>query len=341
MTIKKGTGNIRAVANATGVSVATVSRVMNGAQNVSEKTREKVLLAARNLSYIPNPAARALSTNRSYTIAAIVPTFEHSIFARFLTTLEETLKARNYSIVVAVSQWDLEEELRLTENLIGLGAEGFVYSGIERHPDLLGTLERRNLPCVFTSCWAPQLSVPTIGYDNTVLARDAVEYLYGMGHRSIAILHGPAEKNDRTQARLAGAKSAKAPNLLIEYVETELSAHGGAKAVKGIFKRSETNPTAVLAFSDVLALGAMFELGRLGIDIPRDVSVMGFDNFEWSATANPPLTTIDLPTRAMARRSANAMIDHIENGVAIEPVNMEGKIVERATVAPPPHKIGD
>ncbi len=323
------------MANATGVSVATVSRVMNGSEKVSAKTREKVLTVARKLSYIPNPAARALSTNRSYTIAAIVPTFEHSIFARFLTTLEETLKARNYSIVVAVSQWDQDEELRLTESLLGLGAEGFIFSGIERHPDLLPTLSRRNVPCVFTSCWAPELEIPTIGYDNTALSSDAVHYLCNEGHKNIAVIHGPSEKNDRTQARIDGALTMQNSECAIRFLETELSANGGAQAICRLADSEAPLPTAILAFSDVLALGAMFELGRRGIRIPEDISLMGFDNFEWSATANPALTTINLPTRRMARASGEAMMDFLENGTAIEPVKMQGEILKRETVGPP------
>lgn len=332
-------GTIRDLAQATGLSVATVSRVMNGAQNVSEKARTQVLEASSRLNYIPNPAARALTTRRSKTIAAIVPTLEHSIFARFLTAVEQSLSLSGYSLVVATSGGDPAEELRITRKLLGLGAEGFIYSGVERHPDLLNELELRNIPCVFTSCWNERAPAATIGYDNFRLARDAVSFLVDAGHEKIAVIHGPKTNNDRTKARIQGVRSFTGSRAEIAFLETELSVGGGAQAATEVLAQHQ-GTTAVLCFSDVLALGALFHLTGTGLSVPDDISLMGFDNLEWAETSNPPLTTIDLPTIEMGKISSRALVDKLDSRTEIEPMLLEGRIVVRESVRTLPPALG-
>ena len=146
MTQKVGT--IRDVAQATGLSIATISRVMNGAKNVSEATRAKVLEASARLNYVPNAAARALSTNRSRTIAAILPSVDHSIYAKFTSSLEKTMASRGYSLVIAVSGGDPEVELTAARKLLGMGAEGVILSGLDHAPELIELLQQRGIPHV-------------------------------------------------------------------------------------------------------------------------------------------------------------------------------------------------
>ena len=305
---------------------------MNGAENVSRSTRDRVIEASRRLNYIPNPAARALTTKRSRTIAAVVPTLEHSIFARFITAIEETLGARGYSLVVAVSREDPNEELRATNKLLGLGAEAFIYSGITHNPELLDQLDIRNIPCVFTSYWNAESPIATIGYDNASLATQAVRFLYDRGHRQISILHGNPSNNDRTAARVEGAKASQCAGLKLCFVETEISVEGGAFGTDCILA-SHPNTTAILCFSDIIALGALFELSRNNKRVPDDMSLMGFDNLDWAATSVPPLTTIDLPTYRMGRAASLALIEYLETGEPVLPVRLDGTIISRHSVA--------
>lgn len=325
-------GRIRDVARETGLSIATISRVMNGAPNVSEATRAHVLEVCRKLDYVPNPAARALSTSKSMTIAAIIPTIEHSIFAKYIAAVERTLAKSGYSLVLAVSNADDDSELKAARKLLGMGAQAFILSGASHSPELAELFIRRGVPFVFTSIWDADSEVPTIGYDNAALASRAVTYLSAKGHRDIGILHGPHDESDRTRARQLGAMHADNGGLSLSFFETSLDVAGGRKAVAGMLETSRS-VTAVLCFSDVLALGAYFELQNAGLLVPDDVSVMGFDNLDWSGAVSPGLTTIDLPAAAMGENVASQLIDHLEHGTHITSTNLDGLIVERGSVS--------
>lgn len=324
-------GRIRDVAKETGLSTATISRVMNGAKNVRPATRERVLAACSKLDYLPNPAARALSTKRTKNIAAIIPTIEHSVFAKYINAIEQAFSIHGYSLVLAISNGDEFEELEAAQKLLGMGADAFILSGAKHHVELIRLFRRRGIPFVFTSIWEPHCGEPTIGYDNFDLAKNAVEYLVSHGHERIAVAHGPVIESDRTQARKKGAEAAVRDGVSIEFFEAELSVAGGKSATQRILK-SRRDFSAVLCFSDVIALGGYFCLEEAGVKIPKDMSVMGFDNIDWSEHIVPPLTTIDLPAAEMGTGVANELMKHLETGEGITSRQMFGRIIERGSV---------
>jgi len=324
-------GRIRDVARETGLSVATVSRVMNGAKNVRPDTRDRVLAASRKLDYLPNPAARALTTNRSKTIAAIIPTIEHSVFAKYINAIEQTLNLQGYSLVLAISNGDAQEELEAARKLLGMGADAFILSGAEHHTELMDLFQRREIPFVFTSIWDAASVHPTIGYDNFELARGAVEYLVAQGHTKIAAIHGPLMESDRTRKRKAGASAASEFPVQVDFYETELNVSGGKVAAKAILS-SKKEYSAVLCFSDVLALGVFFCFHQAAVRIPGDISVMGFDNLDWSGHIEPPLTTINLPASEMGVSVADALMKHLKTGEPISGIQLFGEVVERKSV---------
>ena len=329
-------GKIRDVAKETGLSIATISRVMNGAKNVSPATQERVLDACRKLDYLPNPAARALSTNKSRTIAAIIPTIEHSVFAKYIAAIEQTLSERGYSLVLAISNGKEDLELAAARKLLGMGAEAFILSGSAHSPELTGLFARRGVPCVYTSIWEPHSEVPTIGYDNFMLASDAVTFLAERGHGNIAVIHGPLDDSDRIRARRSGAGAAAdtagPDGINLRFFETSLDVAGGKAAIRealGVFGAC----TAALCFSDVLALGVYFGLSEVGVKIPEEFSVMGFDNLDWSGTVVPSLTTINLPAREMGVNVASQLTAFLETGEAVVPTELAGHVIERDSVA--------
>ena len=144
----KSKPGVRTIARATGLSIATVSRVLNGAANVRPETRAQVLAAIRELGYLPNSAARALSTQRTRTIAAVIPTLAHSIFARFLNAIELELASNRYALVIGTTDGDLPQELKRVQEMLNLGAEGLILSGARHHRDLFQLIEQRGLPTV-------------------------------------------------------------------------------------------------------------------------------------------------------------------------------------------------
>jgi LacI family transcriptional regulator len=330
----KNAGNIRDVARKTGLSTATISRVMNGATNVSTATRERVLAACKELAYVPNPAARTLTTKKSKTIAAIIPTIENTVFAKFISTIEQALSERGYSLVIAISNASVEQELAAVDKLLGMGAEAFILTGATHSEELYDRFERRNVPFILMSIWYKDFIKPLVGYDNFALAKRGVEYLVAHGHRNIAALHSSVDINDRMHERKNGAQAAGA-NLI--FFETELSVAGGKQATRSILKAingsiKSTRPTAIFCFSDVIALGVYFGLMEAKINIPSDISVVGFDNLELSEYMTPALTTINLPARKMGRNVATQLMDMLDHKTPIQPKLLEGYVVERQSV---------
>lgn len=330
--VSKRVGSIRDVARETGLSIATISRVMNGSAKVSEKTRMRVLAACAELDYLPNSAARALSTRRSKTVAAIIPTIEHSVYAKFIAAVEQTLGQSGYALVLAISNADPEEALCAARKLLGMGAEAFILSGSDHSHVLIDLLVRRAVPHAFTSVWEADGDRPTIGYDNAQLAADALLYLRSMGHEHVAVLHGPLAASDRTVARRAGALSACSAFSEVVFHETELSVAGGKQGVGQVLAR-QSACTALLCFSDVLALGAYFGLAEAGKRVPDDMSVMGFDNLDWAKDAVPPLTTIDLPAFNMGEEVAKQIIGCLENEDPLRKSLLRAEIITRGSVA--------
>lgn len=327
---------MRDIARATQLSIATVSRVINGGSEVAPQTRERVLEAINRLGYLPNSAARALSTRRSRTIGAIIPTLAHSIFAAFLNSVEGELAAHGYGLVVATTGGDIGREAHRARELLDLGAEGLIVSGLAREASFERFVIERGLPVVATSVFHPRNALPTIGYDNFALAGMAIEHLRQLGHRRITVLHGPADGNDRTALRLQGVRQAS-KGLSVRTIESSLDAVGGAAAARAALAE-RPSATALLCLSDVLALGALFEARRASIEVPAQLSVMGFDDLDWAGICEPPLTTLHLPTTEMGRLAALALVHRLDLGAPIVGHCLPAHLVERASTAPPPRE---
>ncbi len=326
---------VRDIARATKLSTATVSRVVNGAADVAPATRQRVLDAVNRLGYLPNSAARALSTRRSRTIGAIIPTLAHSIFATFLSAVERELALHSYALIIATTGGGgLLNEARRARDLVDLGAEGLIVSGAARDQAFERFVVERGLPVVVTSVFDPTNALPTIGYDNRALGRVALDHLVTLGHRRMAVLHGPVADNDRTRMRLDGVRDAAA-GLDLRLIETTLDATGGAAAARQALA-PRVRPTALLCLSDVLALGALFEARRAQLEVPRQLSVLGFDDLEWAAVSDPPLSTLHLPTELMGRLAAQARVQRLDHGLPIRALKLEAGFVGRASTAPPP-----
>ncbi len=364
---------VRGIASRTGLSTATVSRVINGQAGVAEATRQKVLAAVLASGFEPNAAARALSTRRSRTIGAVIPILAHSIFATFLNGIERELALHGYALVVATTGGSLVREASRARELLQLGAEGLIVSGATHDPAFAELVLARRVPVVATSIFDARSAWPTIRYDNRHLGEKALAHLLSLGHRRVAVLHGPVADNDRTRLRLAGVRSAaaawaavaspatptssttstssvtaaskaskasKASNPsaatpTLHFVETSLDATGGAVAARAALA-ARPPCTALLCLSDVLALGAMFEARRAGVEVPGQLSIMGFDDLDWAAISEPPLTTLRLPTAQMGELAARALVDRLDSGIAIKPRLLDAEVVLRGSTAAAP-----
>lgn len=333
------------VARAAGVSTATVSRCLNTPDLVVDSTRERVLAVVREMGYAPNFGARALAARRTGTIGAIIPTMENAIFARGLQAFQEELGRHGLSLLVASSSYrpDLEEEQVRT--LLARGADALLLIGFERAAPVYDFLERRGVPYVIA--WAYQENAPrlSVGFDNRKAMRALTETVLAQGHRNIAVISAPQAANDRARERVRGVFDAVAAAGInpheIRVIETPYDVENGAEAMRTLM-RGDDAPTAVMCGNDVLAVGAIAMARELGLEVPRDVSVTGFDDIEIARIVWPGVTTVHVPHREMGRKAADLVASLLSTKTAPEPASeeLETRIVERGSLGPAPRITG-
>ena len=238
---------------------------------------------------------------------------DNAIFAKFLATLEHELDKFGLSLVVATTEGNQDTEAEKAQRLVDIGAEALIVSGVTHSRAFDDLIARTRLPAIATSYYDDSYYLPTIGYDNAAASRMALQFLHDAGHRRIAVVHGPVKDNDRTRARLAGLESV-APDIETHKFETEITLAGGAAAVQSLLD-AKTPCSAILCTSDVLALGALFELQRHELTVPTDISLVGIDDLPASSLAVPSITSVHLPVNKMGEMTADATIQWVENGV--------------------------
>lgn len=325
--------NLRDVARKSGVSVATVSRVLNSSGKVASETRDRVLQTIEDLRFVPSAAARAINSGRSRIVGALIPTLDNSIFARFLENLEIELGRNGLSLVVATTGGDPAAEIRKAQALLDIGMEGLIIVGISHDPALGQLIERWQLPTIATSYFDPAYDLPTIGYDNKQATSIALRHLTDLGHKRIAVLHGPRAISDRTRARLSGLDDPGA-GVELYFKEDSLSVSGGCRAVAAML--DEALPvTAALCLSDVIATGALYELHRRGIAVPGQISVMGLENMPASEMTHPPLSTVRLSVGEMGDAAGQALVAWLEQGIRPQSTLMPAELIVRGSTAPP------
>ncbi|MEM7463419.1 MAG: LacI family DNA-binding transcriptional regulator [Pseudomonadota bacterium] len=329
--IEKKRANLRDVAKASGVSVATVSRVLNSPSVVSEKTLTRVQKVIEELRFTPSAAARAINSGRSRFVGALIPTLDNAIFAGFLEGLESQLADSGLSLIVATTNDDPEIEFSKAQELLNIGAEGLIISGISHSQALEKLVDRTQLPTIAISYYDPQYHLPTVGYDNRASARIAIEHLRSIGCQRVAVVHGPTLNNDRTRTRVDELHQ-NAGLIALEYFEADISVQSGAKTAKAILA-SDKQWDAILCLSDVLATGALFELLRHNIRIPEDMAIMGMEDLPSSASTYPRLTSVDLQVREMGVASASALANWIEHHERPESIKLEASLNVRQTTA--------
>jgi len=333
---------IRDVAREAGVSVATVSRVFNRSHVVTAGLRARVLAAAERLGYVAYGAARALASGRSRAIGAIVPTLDNPVFAICIDALQERLDQHGFALLVASAGYDAARETREVRLLLERGVDGLMLVGAE-HPDDVWALLRRRGPAVSAvATWTSDATVtpvPCIGFDNAAAARRLVDHLLELGHRRIAMVAGPTAGNDRAAARVAGVRAALAAAgvtlaepYLCERPYTVLDGYAAARAMLSL----PDPPTAIVCGNDHLALGALAGARALGLAVPHDLSITGFDDLDFAAYAEPPLTTVRVPAAEMGRRAAEYLMAAASGTPAPAGTVLEAPVMLRSSTASPP-----
>ena len=332
------------VAEVAGVSTATVSRFFSSPEAVSSALRGRVGSAVKKLEYVPDASARALVTGRTNTLGFVVPTLDVAPFAAGVQAFQSRLAAADYTSLMAYSNYDLAEEARQVRALIARGVDGIVMVGIEHAPGLTEFLVERNVPFVNTWVFEPASEHPCIGFDNSEAMRKMARYVLDMGHRDIAIIVGGLDdENDRARGRIEGLRRAMAERGLALPPERVVERRYGVTDGRDAFRQLmavTSPPTAILCTSDVYAIGALLECHRMGIGVPEEISITGFDDLEISRHMNPPLTAVNVPAAEMGRLAAEYLLARIADQPAAHLTELDSVLSIRGTVAPPPVRTG-
>lgn len=326
------------VARQAGVSPATVSRCLNSPDLVRPALKAKVEAAIRQLDYVPHGGARSLASRRSRMIGAIFPTLDSALFGGTLEALQQEVGRGGYTLVVASSGYDLERERHHVRNLLASGIDALVLVGGARDEAVYRLIERNGVPYVLIWIARSDGDRPCIGFDNAEAAKAVARHLLDMGHRRLGVISGLAKDNDRAAARIAGTRAALAERgLSLDeslVVERPFGPAEGREAFRLLMTR-EPRPTAVICGSEPFAYGALFEAEALGLRVPDDVSVTGFDDFWLAAQMAPGLTTVRTPQREMGRLAGRHLLAVLAGEPAAPPPPLGVELIVRGSTAPP------
>ncbi|RJL22665.1 LacI family transcriptional regulator [Paracoccus siganidrum] len=323
------------VAALAGVSTATVSRCLNAPERVIPATREKVMAAIRKLNYTPNFGARALASRKTGIIGAVVPTLENAVFAHGIEAFEQALPPGKFALLIASSGYDPQREREQIEALVARGASGLMLVGFDRDPTVYEWLGHRRVPYVLA--WASGDSQPHAGFDNEAGIAQMVGLVLELGHTDIAMISGMTEGNDRARGRLEGARRelARAGLEFRGVAEVPYGIETGARAFEKLIASHPV--TAVICGNDVLAAGALRAAHRMGLRVPEDVTITGFDDIDIASITYPELTTVRVPHRRMGSEAAR-LLQQLIDGKEGQSVQLPTRVVARGTHAPPRRK---
>ena len=325
--------SIADVAERAGVSVATVSRVLNGHTNVREVTREKVLAAVASSGYRINELARNLRTAESRLLLTMVPDFGNPFYAAIVRGIDSVARQNGYFMLLCDTGADPLRERSYFDLLRGRRADGAICLDPAAVQKALAE-EASTLPWVACCEFDPAAGVPYVGIDNHRAAGDVVRYLVGKGHRRIALINS-GQGYLYGRQRLAGYRDALRdagvephPAWLIELDSLDYDA--GERAAAQLASLGEIRPTAAFAVSDTLAIGVMNGFRGAGFAVPDDVAVVGFDDIAVAAHVDPPLTTVSQPMQQLGETAADLLLKRLRDPRAEVPgVLLPHRLIQR------------
>jgi len=332
---------LRDVARYAGVSTASVSRAINSPDLVSVELRDRVTRAAQVLNWVPNGAAKALASLHSKTIGALIPTLGHLNFAVLIESLQHELAKAGYTLILGCVESSFELRVQQARKMVERGIDFLVIVGEAQPAQLLELVKLQKIPVVYTYTSGRNPANTCIGFDNYAAAARVTRHLLDLGHRKFGMIASSSVSNDRIQQRVAGVKDTLAeaglgikPQHFAEIDSSRRIASGRA-ALRDVLRDAGDRPTAIVCSNDYIATGALIEAAALGVAVPGDLSVAGFDDVDLSAHLSPPLTTIRVPARAMGEEIARYVINALAKGSAPLPHPLEAELVVRESTAPP------
>jgi LacI family transcriptional regulator len=286
------------VAREAGVSMATVSRVVNNNPNVKPQTRKKVFEAIERLGYRPNAVARGLASKKTTTVGVVIPDISNSIFAEVARGIEDIANMYHYNIILCNADKKKEKEIRVINTLLEKQVDGLLFMGGVVTEDHIQAFRTSSVPVILCGTKDEGHSMPSVDIDHEMAAFDAVSYLVAQGHRNIGMISGTLEDPANGFARYQGYKKAlEAAEIPLRenYVRVgNYRYESGIEATKYFLELGE-RPTAIFSATDEMAIGAIHTIQDYGLKVPEDISVISIDNIRMASMVRPLLTTVAQP----------------------------------------------
>ena len=330
---------IRQIADLAGVSIATVSRVLNGRGDVSDETRELVSRVIRENGYTANRSARGLSAGRTGLVGILVPLLYPAYFSAILAGAAQALSERDLQIVLSPTDHQHDREVSVLDRLHALTDGALIVNPEESSDELERLLDGGYRFVVLDPLMPLNERIPSVSAAHTSGADQAIRHLLELGHRRIAHITGPlgwvATEDRRRGYRAALASAGILPDPALE-IQAEPEIRPGREATLRLLELPE-RPTAVFAFNDNIAIGAIQAARARGLRVPDDLSIVGFDDVEHATIVTPMLTTVRQPLAEMGR-TAVSLLNRLLERQNFETLHIElaTRLVVRESTAPPP-----
>ncbi len=333
------TVTIRDVARLAGVHPGTVSRALNAETRglVNQETAERVLRAAEELDYRPNPIARSLKTNRSYTIGVLIPDITNPLFPPILRGIEDCLSDAGYTALIVNTDNDAERERSHLEAMRTRQVEGLISATARLDREVLADVAARGTPLVLVNRSFEDGSVPAVAVDDRQGIRLAVEHVAGLGHQRIGHIAGPQNTSTGHRRYLGFREAMSAAGLGAREDQISFSSwfseEEGARHCAEVLDNGR-DLTAIVAANDLLAIGCYDALEARGLRCPEDVSVVGFNDMPLVDRLRPPLTTVRVPQREIGTVAAGLLLERLaERTGAAREILLEPTLVIRGSTA--------
>jgi LacI family transcriptional regulator len=306
--------DIHTIARAANVSIATVSRTMNGVATVNPKMAKRVWEVIDEFGYFPNTQARALVSGRSRIFGLIVSEITNPFFPELIQGFEDIAVEHGYEILVSSTNYDPQRMSHCIRRMLERKVEGVAVMTFGIEEPLLDQMARRRVPLVFIDVGPtrPGISLLKVDYHHGI--RQGVQHLAVLGHRNIAFISGPARLHSAQSRQVAFSASLKECGITPNpawIVEGDHTMEGGIAAMEGLLATKKM-PTAVMCSNDMTAIGVLHRLYRAGLRVPDDFSVIGFDNIHIAEVTIPPLTTVEMSRLDLARAAVTALREQVE-----------------------------
>ncbi len=324
---KKGDVKLSDVAIRAGVSPATVSRSLNQPDKVSADTRVRIEAAIAELNWVPHAGARALASHATRLVGVIVATLGNPNVAIGLQAIERRLAADGYSLMIACDDLEAAKQISHARMMLERGVDALILNGEGHRPDVFRFLQTQETPVIVNHSFGEVPGCMSVGYDAYTEFASLTEHLLGHGHRrfGLMLLTSPAlekagdkrpfERVKTKYRSIVETLARESVTIADEHVtNTFFSIESGRRCFREIMS-TPNRPTAIICLNDQMAIGAIIESRRMGINVPNDVSIVGCDDIELASLIEPALTTIRPPDEAMGHTSAECALRCITEGV--------------------------